>query len=179
MLSRVAVLFIIINLFNLLPLLPLDGGWFWHSILFSRNRWAELAFRALTALLLIILSVTFLNSVLLAVVATFMLLATRRTFHAARIAQELRAEQVIPADAPPNEIPPEFTENVVARVNTAMPKGKMNVQQMAQVVLDVYDRVTVKPAGMLESLALALVYLGAIVLGIGVVILPMIMRRLV
>ena len=48
-----AELFLFINLFNLLPISPLDGGRFFETVLFRRNHIIELAFRIVTGLILL------------------------------------------------------------------------------------------------------------------------------
>ncbi|HEY3804543.1 MAG TPA: site-2 protease family protein [Kofleriaceae bacterium] len=49
-LRSLAVVLLVVNAFNLLPLEPLDGGRLWQLLLFSRNRHAEIGFRAITGL---------------------------------------------------------------------------------------------------------------------------------
>ena len=47
--ARTAVIFLALNLLNLLPIVPLYGGWFWNSVLVSRHRWLEAAFKIFAA----------------------------------------------------------------------------------------------------------------------------------
>jgi Zn-dependent protease len=174
--SRIGLTFILLNLFNLVPILPLDGGWFWHSLLFSRNRWADLVFRALTALVLIVISLAILHNVLLAIVGVFMLLAMRNAYYVGRIAEELRKCELDLTAQQGNEVPPRFTEEVIQRFNAALPKGNLNAKQLAQTVLDIYDRVTIKSAGLAETTALIIIYGAAIALAIVAVVLPLLFR---
>jgi len=48
-----------INLFNLLPILPFDGGKFWDSVLASRNHVLSIAFKALTVAALLAVGAKF------------------------------------------------------------------------------------------------------------------------
>jgi Zn-dependent protease len=52
--SNLANMFLFINVFNLLPFYPLDGGRFLYTVLFSRNRYLEMVFRVFAALALIL-----------------------------------------------------------------------------------------------------------------------------
>jgi Zn-dependent protease len=51
--QRMMIMFFVINIFNLLPFFPLDGGRFLHEALFSRNRYIELIFKILASLAMI------------------------------------------------------------------------------------------------------------------------------
>jgi len=51
--AKVALLVVGLNVFNLLPVLPLDGGWFWNAILFCRHRYLEAGFKVIAGLALI------------------------------------------------------------------------------------------------------------------------------
>jgi Zn-dependent protease len=53
LLLEVATLMVVLNGFNLLPILPLDGGWTLHALLFSRHVLLDAAFRVVTAVVLI------------------------------------------------------------------------------------------------------------------------------
>lgn len=57
--AGLAVFNALLNLFNLLPILPLDGGHVLKSITFSMNTWIGLAGSIVTALLGIYISYTF------------------------------------------------------------------------------------------------------------------------
>ena len=54
LLIKAATLTLILNGFNLLPVLPLDGGWVMHAGLFSRHYMLDTAFRVLAALALVV-----------------------------------------------------------------------------------------------------------------------------
>lgn len=51
--SAFAIMLLAINGFNLLPILPLDGGWLIQSLLLARRPWLEFTFRCLTILILL------------------------------------------------------------------------------------------------------------------------------
>jgi Zn-dependent protease len=174
--AQLAIMFLVLNLFNLAPILPLDGGWFWHTILFSRHRWADVVFRVSTSVVLMLVSVLVFHSVLLAVVGFFMLIAVPQVYHSGKIATDLRRENVLAGIEDLQEVPPQFTETVLDRFRAAMPKKNLHTKLAAQVVLDIYERVTSKPAGLVQSVLLAIIYVGAVLLGAGVILIPFIAR---
>ena len=169
-------MFLILNLFNLAPILPLDGGWFWHSILFSRHPIADVVFRVVTALILIVVALLAFNSILLAVVGAFMLFAVPQVLRSGRIAADLRREAAIPNTANLQEVPPAFTELTLARIQAATPTTQPHTKRAAQVVLDIFERVTSKPAGILASILLAAVYAGAVLFGLISIVIPLLAR---
>jgi len=78
-----------INLLNLLPILPLDGGRIVHALLFARNAWLDVVLRAVGVALLALLAITSSSPVLLGVTLLtalgiphcFRLAALRRSFN--------------------------------------------------------------------------------------------------
>ena len=52
-----ALLLLFVNGFNLLPILPLDGGHVLQDLLFCRNRWLDVAFRILAIIGLVALGI--------------------------------------------------------------------------------------------------------------------------
>ncbi len=60
-LTKAALLMLIINLLNLLPFLPLDGGWVAHITLFSRSKYLDIGFRVF-AILAMFLSTIFIGT---------------------------------------------------------------------------------------------------------------------
>jgi len=175
--GMLSIMFLVLNLFNLAPILPLDGGWFWHAILFSRHPLADTIFRVATSVVLIAVSLLVFNSVLLAVVGGFMLMAVPHAHKAGRIATDLRNSGAVPAEAANlQEVPPLFTELALARMQAAMPGKQLHTKQAAQVVLDIFERVTSRPAGIVPSVLLSLAYFGSVLLGVLMVALPFLVR---
>jgi hypothetical protein len=177
-LAQAAILTIVLNGFNLLPLLPMDGGWFWHALIFSRNKWAESIFRILTGLGVVLGSFMFLSgSVILPIVGVFTMVGAFRTFKIAKITAELQAGGV-GARLSNGGIPVWFTEEVMEKIHLNMPKAQMNAKQVGQVVLDVYERLSSPRATVLQVCLLALVYFGSLALALIFIVLPFVVRAL-
>src|SRR5581483_930442 len=93
-LSRAAEILLVINAFNLLPFLPLDGGWVVHAVLFVRHPVLDVLFRVVAALGLLGLG-TLLGSWVLAGLSVLMLLAVPLAWRLAGIAHRLRREGLV------------------------------------------------------------------------------------
>lgn len=170
LLRTMALMLIVLNTFNLLPLLPLDGGRLVHLILFSRQRHLEALFRVVAALLLG-LAAWGLSSWILAIPAFFTLFGTLFTFRVSRLAQQLRG--TIP-DAEPIDlaqpIPRQRALPMIDRVRQSFPDiSRANTTEaqraktLATIVRQVWERMHVRPPGFLASVILLAIY-GAAVL---------------
>src|SRR5262245_43120083 len=56
-LEKFAVLTVILNAFNLLPFVPLDGGWFLNASLFCRRAWLETGFKVAAVIALVLATI--------------------------------------------------------------------------------------------------------------------------
>lgn len=90
-------LLLVLNFFNLLPILPFDGGRFVNIVLFSRWPTAEMVFRLLTSAALVWFAVET-SSWILGGIGVFIAVGSSINARYAGIAQELRAN--IPAPHP-------------------------------------------------------------------------------
>jgi parvulin-like peptidyl-prolyl isomerase/Zn-dependent protease len=84
-----AELFLFINLFNLLPISPLDGGRFFEAVLFRRNHIAELIFRIITGLILLAIGIAS-KSPLLIIFPAFFLFTLPEIFRISKAAKTLK-----------------------------------------------------------------------------------------
>jgi len=152
LLIKAATLTLILNGFNLLPVLPLDGGWVMHAALFSRHYMLDTAFRVLAALALVV-GGYFSTDHILMYLGIFMLIATPISFKVARIASDLRRRGLAAASPDDQNIPPETAQAIVGELKTAFPRG-MNTKSLAQHALNIFESLNARPPGWLATTAL-------------------------
>lgn len=85
-----AVMFVLLNAFNLLPIVPLDGGRLFEVLLFSRHPVLAVLFRLAAVAGLLLLGAG-LGAWLLVALAVLLLLGTPLTYRQAALVNELRA----------------------------------------------------------------------------------------
>jgi Zn-dependent protease len=159
LLSEAAFLLVFINGFNLLPVLPLDGGHVLHTILFCRNRWLDVIFRLLAIGGLLLLSVAGLGKVFL-YLAIFMGISLPVAFKLARVTDTLRRANLPPPLPDEDQIPVPTAQAIITEVKAAFPKG-VNNKAIAQHALNVFETLNAKPPGALATIGLMMVHGGA------------------
>ncbi|HEX9187322.1 MAG TPA: site-2 protease family protein, partial [Vicinamibacteria bacterium] len=171
LLVQIALTALVLNGINLLPILPLDGGWVVQAILASRSVLFEVVFRGL-AVLALLAGGFLLGDVALKVLGLLMLLGMPVAYKLARITGELRRAEMAPLSSDNDTIPPATSAAIADRVARAFPK-RHNVRQLAQLSLTVFEALNARPPRLLASLGLAAVQLvgllGAFVFAIAVV----------
>lgn len=163
LLRSAATTLLLINGFNLLPFMPLDGGRLLHLVVFSRQRHLEALFRIVTGLLLALAGLS-LGAWVLMAVGVFMAIGFGYTFRVSTLSQKLRALK------PPSkqmdlsgEIPPEDALPLVLAVREGFPQIKQ-AKQLVNAARQIWERMHVQPPGVLASLALLVVYAGALLI---------------
>jgi Zn-dependent protease len=159
LLRTAATMLIGINGFNLLPLMPLDGGRLIHLIVFSRQRHIEAVFRVLTALLLGLLAWA-ISAWLLAIPAFFLLISTQANFQVSRLAQQLRG--AFHPGAATNlaaPIPREWALALIERVRVVFPQV-LQPAALANLARQVWERIHLRPPGFIASVLLLGLYGG-------------------
>lgn len=143
LLTKVAMFTLLLNGFNLLPVLPLDGGWVMHSLLFSRHYLLDTGFRILAALALIAISFLSKDKVLMYVgIAT--LAGLPPAYRMARIATDLRRRGISAAAPDDQTIPTETAEAIIGEVKKAFPKRVTN-KNIAQFTLNIFENLNARP----------------------------------
>ena len=177
--QRMMIMFFVLNIFNLLPFFPLDGGRFLHESLFSRNRYIELLFKILASLAIIAIGLA-IEAWFLALFGLFSLVGAKYPFKVARIAKDLKAapdrtevtdnmdifsaaeamnedfkEDIEPQ---PEEIPVEIAEKIIAKIPERL-GDKLNLKSVATYTEQVWERMNVRPPRALATFGLVGIYL--------------------
>ena len=96
-------LFLLLNLFNLLPIFPLDGGHFFRDVVFCRTRLLEALFKFLGAVVCIVVGVA-LSSIFLGIFGAFLLLGTMMTARINTLARRANLAQLSTDDLAGEEL---------------------------------------------------------------------------
>jgi Zn-dependent protease len=163
---KVTAMFLLINVFNLLPFFPLDGGRFFQEVVFSRNRYVELVFRVLASLALVGFGAA-IGAWLISALGLLGLLTARIPFKVARIANELsglaqapRAETTVTAVTSTESaeaIPPEIAAQIIERVRRDI-SDKLSIKVLASYTQSVWERMHQRPPRTAATLGLLGVY---------------------
>lgn len=162
MVGEAAKMFLGINAFNLLPLLPLDGGRVLEETLFCRSRWAEAVFRAGAALAMLLLAYSA-GDFTFGLLGIFMLGSVSFTFRVNGVAAALRKEAAPPDLREPSRVTLAFLQRVSDAVEAAFPQ-RLKASQAVSVVRSVLDKLSVRPPGRAATAGLLATHGAALVL---------------
>ena len=151
-LLHTAYLTLFINGFNLLPVLPLDGGWVLQATVFSRHHLLNVTFHLVAALALIGGSL-FLDGGLLRYVGIFMLLGLPATFRMSKVASQLRARN-LPVASEDNQTVPQATAVAIIGELRSQFKTGQSPKSLAQLALTSFENLNARPPGWPASIAL-------------------------
>ena len=152
---------VLLNGFNLLPVLPLDGGWILQAILLSRHHLIELLFR-IGAIVALIVTAALLHDPVTRYLAIFMAIALPAMHKQARITNELRTAKLPPVSDDDQTIPPATAEAIVERVKAGFPKSLTN-RNAAQYTLQIFENLNARPPGLWVSLGLGALQLASLI----------------
>lgn len=174
LLGELGLMLLAINGFNLLPMVPLDGGRLFQLLLFSRHRYLELAFTLLTSLALVGVALA-MNAYLLAAVGFFNVIGLGRQ---ARLLRQVHALRSTHPDMPsePSHLDDTSTRALYqASLEVVGTSGEHEAQAFkgrARTMRELHQRVPQRPPSALASIALSGLWLAAFVsLFIGLVML--------
>lgn len=160
---KVGMMFLFINLLNLLPIFPLDGGRFLHEVLFSRNRYIEMVVNIITAGVLLIAAVAtkswflgllgFIN--IGGLTAKFKLAGKCREMKEELLGDPMNAE-LLAADE--DNIPEHVMKHMINWIHQHMP-GAMGHKNVAATVQQMWDRIRIAPPGVGATVGLIAIFM--------------------
>jgi Zn-dependent protease len=152
-LNKAALLLLFLNGFNLLPVLPLDGGHVLHVTLFCRNRWLDFAFRVVAVVALALLSLMAGGKVLL-YIAIALGVGLPMAFKLGKVIEKLRSAPP-PLFTPTNDdrIPTPMAQSIIAALKAELPAVASN-KVVAQHTINVYETLNAHPPGIFATFAL-------------------------
>lgn len=151
-----------LNTLNLLPIMPLDGGWIVHLTLLSRSPILELMAR-LASIGLMFAFAIFVSSPVLLIIAIPLMISLPTTFRVSSLVQRLRDRPLPQPER--NEIP----ASAIALLDNEMqstPLSTMPIPNRAALIVQMYESLIVRPPGLVATLAILLVYAVSIAIGI-------------
>lgn len=155
---EVALLMLILNGFNLIPVLPLDGGWVMHAILFCRHPLLDTAFRVMAGLGLILLGGLSSGRVMIGV-AVMMFMSLPVTYRIAKITDRLRKQGGVVISPDAKSVPIDVADKIITELRTGSVQNTNN-KQLAQLTLQVFEGVNATPPNWLASLFFLAVHFG-------------------
>lgn len=167
--AEILALLLVLNFFNLLPILPFDGGRFVNIVLFSRWPTAEMVFRLLTSAALVWFAVET-SSWILGGIGVFIAVGSSINARYARIAQELRANISGPHPSSVLDLPGDFRREMLVAIAPIFAATRAPPEQLARiyarVIRGVWSRVLDAPPGPVATAVLLLLYVSFVSLGV-------------
>lgn len=149
---QVGFLSVIVNAFNLLPFLPLDGGHVMQALVFSRHHVLETLFRVAAGVSMLLLAYA-LGAPFLGILGALSLVAAPQNHKLARLAGELRRANIPLPEADSPDIPRSTAETIIDKVRQISPP-KTNNRTLAQQALNIFENLNARPPGWAGTLAL-------------------------
>lgn len=151
---QASFLLLIINGFNLIPILPFDGGRVLHTVLFCRSPILDVVFRFLAAMGVFSLQLILKSPVLIAV-GVMMLLGLPAALREARAAAKIRAEGWAGLGTDDPMIPIPIAERILDELKQPSAPGTKPKAQLpaalANQTLSVFETLNTRPPGWFAS----------------------------
>lgn len=160
---RLALVMVIVNGFNLAPILPLDGGWVVRALVFSRHHLLDVLFSLLAGAALLRFGAAS-DAPLFLILGLLFLMSALTTYRSGLIVRALRAAALPPVPDDDDRLPPSTAAVIIERVRAVWPTA--NARNTAQHTLRIFEALNARPPGWLASLGLGAVYLGGIALAV-------------
>lgn len=168
-LIRLAGIFLVLNLLNLLPIFPLDGGRFLHEVLFSRSRYVELVMNILATAVLLIAGFG-LNDWVLRILGFLNLVTISHKFRLASAALKMRAELLqknksLLDQSGEEDIPENVLKLMIVWIQQNIP-GSLKPKAFATMTLDLWDRIRILPPRVGATIGLLTLYFSGYVISL-------------
>lgn len=162
-LYKASLLLLFLNALNLLPILPLDGGWILHAVLFSRHPVLDVAFRLIAGLILALGSLV--GMWFLGIIGLVMLISLPTAYRVAQVVRQFRLHG-LEAISPDAQTVPEATARVIIHeLRHALP-ANTDAKTRARLTLQVFESLNASPPDWLASLTLLGLQLGSFLMAI-------------
>jgi Zn-dependent protease len=149
LLLEIATVSLVINGFNLLPILPLDGGWVMHAVIFCRHPIFDASFRLVASLAMLLLG-AMLNALFFLFIGGFLLLGIPMTYRMSKLARKLRTEGVEREASSGGSIPTNTATKIIDGVELAT-RHSASPQIVATHSLQVFETLNATPPGIFAS----------------------------
>ena len=163
-LLEAAALMVFINGINLLPILPLDGGWNLHAIVFSRHYVLDVGFRLVAALLLVSGGAA-LHEYFLLYLGAAMLLGLPMEYRRSQVVSRLRRERFAARSLDSQTVPEETARRIISEIDASYPK-RMSDRATARLTLQIFESLNARPPGIFAIVMLAAVHFAAFVVAL-------------
>ncbi|MFG0289677.1 MAG: site-2 protease family protein [Rhodopirellula sp. JB044] len=154
---------LLLNTLNLLPIMPLDGGWIMHLTVFSRSPILELVARLIGIAAMIAFSV-FTGSRFILFIAIPLILSLPTTFRVAKLIRRLRDR---PLPQPERDEIPDAAVRLLDDEMQTTPLATTPTANKAALIVQMYESLIVRPPGVLATIGIWCLYGGAFVVAIG------------
>lgn len=157
LLLKIAVTALAINGFNLLPFYPLDGGRFFDDVLFNRNMYVEIIFKAATVLAFFVLAVVT-KDWFIGIFVVFIVLSIPTTKRIAALAHHVRNDGIMGGYGFSEQIPDSFIGHALPIIRNAVPSAARNAKLKAIYIIGAWKKLFNRPPSAVKTAALTLGY---------------------
>ena len=159
--GKAALVFAFLNVFNMLPFYPLDGGRFLQQTLFSRSRYLEAVFRVIMGGLTVLVSV-WLEAWILAALGAFVILGTGFAFRIGTVAKRLRERPGFPEVVDPAEVSAEVVAATQREIRRSFPPAVSPTIEANHIWM-AWQKLNARPPEAVATLGLVLIFLLSLV----------------
>lgn len=161
-LYQLGAMSLVLNTLNLLPIMPLDGGWIMHLTVFSRSPLLELLARVMGIGFMLAFAF-FAGSRILFFFAIPLIISLPTTFRVSKLIRHMRDR---PLPSPERD---EIPDDAIELLNEEMQGTALSevaTPQKAALLVQIYESLIVRPPGVYATLAIWLMYGGSFLIAV-------------